>query len=156
MRNRFETPRIRCRTSAPRNGPSCRRPARRRADRTSYRPCPGSRRYKRRGRLNRSIDALGAAGAEFQNRAALRGPDDTIGFRGDEALMVDRQQQKRLDQLRLNGRRADGQNRLARENRRALRDGPDIAREVKIAQIRQKPLGKQLPAVQIREVLGSK
>ena len=43
--------------------------------------------------------------------------------------MVERQQQKRLDELRLNGGRADGHDRLAREDRRALRHGPDVAPE---------------------------
>ena len=103
--------------------------------------------------INRCIDALCPAGAEFQNRAALRGPHDTVGLRCDEALMVERQQQKRLDKLRLNGRRADGHDRLAREDRRALRHGPDIAREAEAAQILQEPLVKHLPAAQIRDVV---
>ena len=67
--------------------------------------------------------------------------------------MVERQQQKRLNKLRLNGRRADGHDRLAREDRRAFRHGPDIAREAEAAQILQEPLVKHLPAAQIRDVV---
>ena len=49
--------------------------------------------------IDRRVDALRPAGAEFQNGAALRGPHDAVGLRRDEALVVERQQQKRLDEL---------------------------------------------------------
>ena len=70
--------------------------------------------------------------------------------------MIDGQQQEGLDQLRFNGRGADGENGLLGENRRSLGDGPDVAGKVKMTQIRQKFLGKQIPALQIRQVLGIK
>ena len=103
--------------------------------------------------VDRRVDALRPAGAEFQNGAALRGPHDAVGLRRDEALVVERQQQKRLDELRLNGGRADGHDRLAREDRRALRHGPDIAREAEAAQILQEALVEHIPAAQIRNIV---
>ena len=60
--------------------------------------------------------------------------------------MVDGQQNHGLHELCLNDRAAHGDNRLTREDRRALRHGPDIAREAEAAQILQEPLVKHLPA----------
>ena len=66
--------------------------------------------------------------------------------------MVDDEQDIGLDELRLNGGRAHRQDRLTREDRRALRHGVNIAREVKIMQVGQKFLAEELPAAQIGDV----
>ena len=66
--------------------------------------------------------------------------------------MVELQQDIGLQQLRLDRRSADGQQRLAGEHGRALRHRPDVAREAEMAQIVQKFLRKQPLPAQIREV----
>ena len=99
------------------------------------------------------VRALRPAGTEFQHGASLGGTDNTVGLGGDQALMVHAQQQIRLHQLRLNGGRADGDNRLPGENGRSLRHRPDIAGKLEIGQIVQKILAEALPFPQVRDVL---
>ena len=84
---------------------------------------------------NRSVAALRAPGAKFEHHAALRRPANAVRLCGNEALVVERQKQKRFDQLRLDRGRTHGQDRLLRENRRPLRHGPDIAREAEAFQV---------------------
>ena len=67
--------------------------------------------------------------------------------------MVDGQQRERLDELRLNGRGADDDQRLFREHRRPLRDGVDVAGKAEVPQIVQKLLAEQLPPPKIRNIL---
>ena len=67
--------------------------------------------------------------------------------------MVHAQQQIRLNKLRLNGRRADGYDRLPGENGRSLRHRPDVAGEFKIGKIVQEILVKALPLPQVRDIL---
>ena len=100
-----------------------------------------------------SLRALRPAGAELQHAAALRRADDAVGLCGNEALVVQRKQNIRFNELRLDGRGADRQDRLAREDRRALRHGVDIAREVEILQIVQEALVKDAAAAEIGEVV---
>jgi len=102
---------------------------------------------------DRTVRALCAAGAELEHRAALCRAADAAGLRGDQALVVDLQQQIRLHELRLDGGRAHRDERLAREHGRALRHGPDVAGEAEVFQIVQKCLAEQLPAAQIGNVL---
>ena len=97
-------------------------------------------------------DALGAAGAEFQHRPALRGPADAVGLGGDQALVVKLQQHVGFQKLGLNGRRANRNNRLSRENRRSFRYRPDISVKAKVLQIIQEALVKHAPAPQIRKI----
>ena len=66
--------------------------------------------------------------------------------------MVERQQQKRLDQLRLNGRGAYRDNRFPWENRGSLRNGPHIAGKAEVPETGQKFFRKQLPLPQIGNV----
>ena len=47
--------------------------------------------------VDRGVDALGAAGAELQHHAPLGRADDAVGLGGDEALVVEREQQEGLD-----------------------------------------------------------
>ena len=67
--------------------------------------------------------------------------------------MVHREQEIRLHELRLDRGGAHRNERLAREHRRALRHGPDVAGEAEVFQIVQKCLAEQLPAAQIGNVL---
>ena len=67
--------------------------------------------------------------------------------------MVEDQQQEGLHQLRLNSRSPDSDDRLPGEDGSTLRDGPDVTREFEIAEIVQKPLGKQILAPEIFNVL---
>ena len=97
--------------------------------------------------------ALCAAGAELHHRPAAGGADDAVRLGGDEALVVERQQHEGLDELRLDGAGAHGDERLAREHGRTLRDRPDVAGELKIAQILQKLLAEELARAQIVDIL---
>ena len=97
--------------------------------------------------------ALGPAGAEFQHRPPPGGPDDAVGLGGDEALVVDGQQQIGLQQLGLDGGGPHGEDGLVGEDGGALRHGEDVAGEAEVGQIGQKFLVKHLPAPEILDVL---
>ena len=102
---------------------------------------------------HRGIAALRPSRTKFKNGAALRRAGHAVGLRGNQALMVQRQKQKRLDDLRLDGRGADRHDRLVREDGRPLRDGPDVAGESVIPQRFEEPLAEHLPPAQIRDVV---
>ena len=67
--------------------------------------------------------------------------------------MVHAQQQIRLNKLRLNGRRADGDDRLPGKNGRSLRHRPDIAGKLEIGQIIQEILAEAFPLPQVGDIL---
>ena len=67
--------------------------------------------------------------------------------------MVERQEQERLDDLRLDRRGPDGHDRLVREDGRPLRNGPDVAGEFIIPQRFEEALAEHLPPAQIRDVV---
>ena len=67
--------------------------------------------------------------------------------------MVDGQQNHGLNELRLNHRACNGDERLAREYRRALGDSPDVAFELEVAQIVEKRLGEAFAAAEVCDVL---
>ncbi len=67
--------------------------------------------------------------------------------------MVQRQQKKGLDKLGLNGRRADGEDGLVGEHRGPLGDGKDVPGELKVCQVVQEVLVKDLPAPEVGDVL---
>ena len=108
---------------------------------------------RRPGAGDGAVRALGPAGAELQHRAALRRAADAVGLGGDEALVVHRQQREGLDQLGLNGRSPDRQDRLPGENRRALGNSPDIARKLEIPEVVQKFFREQILAPEIVDIL---
>ena len=66
--------------------------------------------------------------------------------------MVDGQQCERLDELGLNGRRADDDQRLFGKHRRPLRNGVNIAGKAEVPQVIQKFLAEQIPSPEIRDV----
>ena len=105
------------------------------------------------GAQNSAVGALGAAGAELHHRASLGGADHPAGLCGDEALMVDGQQQHGLDKLRLDDGAPHGDDGLTGEDDLPFGDGPHIAFKAEVFQIVQKALGKASPPLQIGDVL---
>ena len=97
--------------------------------------------------------ALGPAGAELQHGAAPGGPDDAVGLGGDEALVVDGQQQEGLQQLGLDGGGPDGEDGLVGEHRGSFGDGVDVAGEAEVCQVVQKSLVEHVPAAEVLDVL---
>src|SRR5699024_7715394 len=94
------------------------------------------------GAQQSAVGAVGPAGAEFRNRAALGGPDDAVGLGGNQALVVQAQEHEGLNKLGLDGGGPDRENGLSRENGRPLRNSPDVAGEGEVFQIVQKLLCK--------------
>ena len=102
---------------------------------------------------DRGVGALGAAGAELEHGPPLGGAADAAGFGGDQALVVQLQQNIGFNELGLDRRGADRQDRLAGEHRGPLRRRPDIAGKTELFQIVQKILAEQPAAAQIGDVL---
>ena len=76
--------------------------------------------------------ALRPARTEFQHDLAARRAPDTAGFGGNQCLMVDGQQDHRLDKLSLYHGACNRNNRLAGEYRRALGHRPHVTLELEI------------------------
>jgi hypothetical protein len=72
---------------------------------------------------------------ELDDARVARGEDDPRGLRRDRRGVVEGGEHERLDDLRLDDRRRDAQERLVREEHRPLRDGPDVASEAEAAQV---------------------
>ena len=77
----------------------------------------------------RGIRALRAACAELADRPARGGADNAVCLRGDKRLVIYRREHICFDKLRLYHRGANGEYRFAREDRRSLRHGVNIAGE---------------------------
>ena len=107
----------------------------------------------RAGADDSAVRTLSAAGAKLQHGAALSSPDDAVGLGGDQALMIDGQQQVGFNQLRLNGGSLDGQDGLVGEDGRAFRDSVDITGEFEVAQIIQEGLVKVTLGAQVGDVI---
>ena len=108
------------------------------------------------GPVDGAAGSLGPAGAELQHCPPPGGPDDPVGLGGDEGLVVDGQQQVGLQQLGLDGRGPHGENGLVGEHRGPLGDGKDVPGELKVCQVVQEVLVKDLPAPEVGDVLGVK
>ena len=108
-------------------------------------------------RRARAVDArvrsLRAAQAELEHAVALRRLHDAAGLGGDQRLMVDDVEQRRLHQLRLDHGRAHAHDGLGGEDDRALGHGVDVAREPEILQEVEEALVKRIQAAQVRDVL---
>src|SRR5687768_13320600 len=94
-----------------------------------------------------TVRSLGAAQTELENLTAVGGQTDTGRLRGDETLEVDDVQQCRLDQLSLQQRTANAQQRLVLKNDGALRERIDIALEPQAAEIFEESAVEQCRAV---------
>ena len=104
----------------------------------------------------RCVEALRPAGPEFEDRSPLSRAADSILFCRDQGLMIDCQQDHRLDQLRLNNRTADANDRFAGKNRRAFRDRPYVALKLEIPQVADKPGREESPTGQVCQVVFGK
>ena len=109
-----------------------------------------------------TVDALRAPQPEFQHRILPGGGLDAGGLRGDEGAEVDDGQQRRLQQLRLDQRCLDAQQRHVRKDHLPLRQRVDGARKLHPLQVVQERLPEQrltvssLEPTQILNVLHSK
>ena len=105
------------------------------------------------GTQNGCVSALGTTGAEFQNGTALGCADNTVGLGCNQALMVDTQQQECFDELCLNGRSTNGDDRLVGENGSTFRHSPYVASKAEVCQICQEFIAEQISATQVFDVL---
>lgn len=99
------------------------------------------------------VRALGAAQAELHDQVALRGLADARRLGGDERLVVDDVEHRRLDELGLEDRGLDAQQGFVGEDHRALGHGVDLAREAEVLQVVEELLVKQVQRAQIGDVL---
>ena len=72
------------------------------------------------------------------HRAPLGRAHDTRGLAGHRRLKRDEAEQRRLDQLRLGGRRGHAEDRLVAEDDLAFVDGPHVAGEAEGRQVRSR------------------
>ncbi len=99
------------------------------------------------------LRALRTAGTELHDCPALRRVHDAGGFGCDHGLMIERQQRHRLHELRLNDRALYDHDRLARKDRRALRNRPDVAHKFEMPEVIQKLLAEDAFSAEIRDIL---
>ena len=97
-----------------------------------------------------------AAGTELHDRAARGRAHDAVRLGGAQALVVEGDEQQRLEQLALNGRTLDGDDGLLREDGHALLNGPDVAVQLEILQVGEEFLVERLGGAQIVDVLAGK
>ena len=105
------------------------------------------------GPQDRRVIALGPAGAELHDRAALGGAADAVGFGGDQRLEVDREEHHRLHQLGLDDRAFDDDDRFVGEDRGAFLHRPDVAGKFEIPQVVKECLAEDLFAPEEGDVL---
>ena len=123
------------------------------AGRPWYRRWRNSRRCSWPGRPAERRRSPERGGSRTRPPAALSCPHDPVGFRRDQALVVQTQKHKGLHELGLNGGSPDGQNGFAGENRRSLGNGPDVAGEGEVPQVVQKRLREAVFGPQIGDIL---
>ena len=85
---------------------------------------------------------MGAAQRKVNHWPALGGMDAARGFSGDERLQMELIDDERLDDLGLNDRRGDFQNRFVFKKYFSFRNRPNVAREAELGEIMQKFVGK--------------
>ncbi|MPN45009.1 hypothetical protein SDC9_192576 [bioreactor metagenome] len=89
---------------------------------------------------------------ELHDGPPLRRPYDPVGFRRDQGLVVDGEQQHGFQKLCLYDGAPHRYDRLMRKDGRALGDRPDIAGKFKIFQIVQESVGKKACPFQVIDV----
>ena len=97
--------------------------------------------------------SVGSSRAELHDRPALSRSYNPVRFCSYEALMVELHEYERLHELRLYDRSLYSHDRLMREYRITLRNGPDIAAEFKLFEIVKKVLREAVLAAEILDVL---
>ena len=102
---------------------------------------------------NGAVSALGPAGAKLHHSPTLGSANHAAGLGGDQALVVDGQQDHGLDELGLDDRAAHRDDGLAGEDDLAFGNGPHVTFKFEIAEIVQKALGETTAALQIGNIL---
>ena len=103
--------------------------------------------------VNARVRSLSATKPEFHHHAALRRATDFCRFGGDQRLVVDDIQQRRFGKLRLNQRRLDCENRLARKYRFSLFHRVHVARETQVFKILQKFFVERVQRTEIGNIV---
>ena len=85
--------------------------------------------------VNRRVRSLRSPAAELHHAVALRRAHNACGLGRDETLVVDDVQNRGLDKLRLHNRGNHLDQRLARENDRALGNRVDVTGEAEVPQV---------------------
>ena len=96
---------------------------------------------------------MGPAGAKFRHRPALRRPNDTVGFGGNQGLVVQGEQQEGFDKLGLDSGCPNSEQGLAGEYGGALRHGPDVAGKPEVPEEVEELLAEAALAPKIAQVL---
>ena len=94
-----------------------------------------------------------AACAEIRHHAPLRRTHNARRLRRDQRLMVDLCEDRRLEELRVNHRRHDRQDRLVRIDDRPLRHGVNVPAKPEIPQELQKIFRKKILRTEERNIL---
>ena len=105
------------------------------------------------GAVNTGVRSLGAAQTKLHDPVALRRIYYAGGFRGDQALVINDGQERRLHQLCFHNRSDHLYQRLSRKYHGSFRNGIDVAAEMKASQIIQKIFVKNAQTLQIRNIL---
>ena len=100
-----------------------------------------------------TVCPLRAARTEFGHRAPVCRAHDAVRLGGDQGLVVQRQQDVGLDELRFDGGSAYRQDRFSRKDRRPLRHGVNVAGKAEVAQIGEEGLVKAMLGAQKGNIL---
>ena len=102
------------------------------------------------------IDVVRAACAEVGDDAASCSAHDAARLRGDERLVIDLGEDRRLGELRVDDGRGHGEDRLFGVHDRALAEGADVAREAVVREVVEEVLAEERERAQIVDVFGGK
>ena len=103
--------------------------------------------------VDTGVRSLRAAKAKFQHAVSAGRLHDARGFGGDQRLVVDDVEQRGFQQLRFHNRRDDTDDRFARKDDRAFRNGQNLARKAQRSQTGEKRFVKDIQASQIGDIL---
>ena len=112
-----------------------------------------ARNYRRSRAVNARVRTLRAAQPELRDGRAVRRIDDLCGLGRDQRLVVEDAKDRRLDQLRLEKPRFDGEYRLLREDDRPLGHRIDVAGEPQPRKQSEEVLVKQFERAKIGDLL---
>ena len=99
------------------------------------------------------LRSVSTPGSEFHNRSSFGGSHNSVCLGGNEALMVDGQQNHGFNELSLHYGTSYGDYRFMGENRRSLRYCPHVAFEFKVPEVIKKFFTKHIFASQIFDIL---
>ena len=113
---------------------------------------PAAADIRRTGAEIGGIITLRTAGAELHDGTTFRRAADAVGLGGDEALVVEGDQQQRLQQLAFDGRALHRDDGLVGEDGYPLLNGPDVAVQLKMGQVIEELLVEHSGGAQIVDV----